>query len=452
MKRTMQTATVLIIAASANAAGIMDTAQVITEHLWMQEYIPDFPEEVIPLSDYEDYEVVELFRAETIDELEAAITDGYPMPWLEEILRDESIPWEDRYWLDCRMRSIFAQDLHLFFDRDGNRIEMEADFIIPGEDYWREHLMINPPGESDLPRELRPSTFYADPGIILDRFGNRVGELAEVFRSVTMSRDASIAAVISGSNACFMYPDGSFREIELPLPGGYKSIVSANGEVIAFECTDPSGTRDPYTLEPTGVTGEVYFFDPSGNLIGSADPYSILSPGERAKLSSDGRYFCDNLSTGELFLCHTTTDNQYTLLEKSEGGWGRTSFHFSPDGKLLCTAGFSTGIVIDLDHDLTIWESSTAYLNEYEMSRIACSNEAVCIASVTRRGVNPDYTYELEVYASDKLIFQNTSEGRYNEEAIVSPNGHFVLSQKDDIMIAESGIPTVIRQIRGEEF
>lgn len=108
--------------------------------------------------------------------------------------------------------------------------------------------------------------------------------------------------------------------------------------------------------------------------------------------------------------------------------------------------------MIDLDHDLIVWQSSTAYLNEYEMSRIACSNEAVCIASVTRRGVNPDYTYELEVYASNKLVYQNTSEGRYNEEAIVSPNGHFVLSQKDDMMIAESGIPTVIRQVRGDLY
>jgi len=144
-----------------------------------------------------------------------------------------------------------------------------------------------------------------------------------------MSRDASIAAVISGDNECFMYPDGSFREIPLQISGDYESVVSANGNVIAFECVSPYGTRDPYTLEPTGVTGEVYFFDPSGDLVGSADPYSILSPGERAKLSSDGRYFCYNLSTGELFLCHTTTDNQYTLLEKSEGGRGRTSFHLA---------------------------------------------------------------------------------------------------------------------------
>ncbi|MBD3277164.1 MAG: hypothetical protein GF388_02595, partial [Candidatus Aegiribacteria sp.] len=61
-----------------------------------------------------DVEVVELLRVETADELEYQLTDGYPMPWLEEILNDESIPEEDRYWLDCRMRAAIAQDLHLF--------------------------------------------------------------------------------------------------------------------------------------------------------------------------------------------------------------------------------------------------------------------------------------------------------------------------------------------------
>jgi len=60
-------------------------------------------------------EVVEVFRAETPEELEVSLTDGYPMPWLEEILNNESIPEEDRYWLDCRVRAVIAQDLHLFF-------------------------------------------------------------------------------------------------------------------------------------------------------------------------------------------------------------------------------------------------------------------------------------------------------------------------------------------------
>ena len=437
---TLQLAIMLLAATSAGATGIMDRVQEIAEHLRSQEFTA------------EGFQVIELFRAETTEDLEAAVSYGYPMPWLEEILSDETIPEEDRYWLDCRMRSIFAQDLHLFFDQDGNRISVEADFIIPGEDYWREHLMVNPPGDSDVSANLRPTTIYADPGYILDRFGNQVGELAEVFRFVSMSRDASIAAVISGGrNACFMYPDGSFREIPLPRPGGYESVVSANGEVIAFECVSPSGTRDPYTLEPTGITGEVYFFNPSGNLIGNADPYSIIGADERGKLSSDGRLFCDKLSTGELLLCQTGMDNQSSLVEMTEGGRGRSSFEFSPDGEFLCAAGFSIGLVVNLSTNQCIWESMNIFQAVNDMSRINCSNGAECIACVTSHGPYTECYFELEVFIDNQLIYRNVAEESYNEETVVSPNGHFLLSQRDDVKTGDSGIPTVIRQIsRGD--
>lgn len=433
----LQAVIILVLAASANATGIMSTAHEITEHLRSQDFIAD------------GYDVVELFRAETVQDLETAMTEGYPMPWLEEILSDETIPEEDRYWLDCRMRSIIAQDLHVFFDGDGNRTEVDADFIIPGEDYWREHMMVNPPGESDVPRELRPTSASADPGYMLDLFGNRIGELAEVYRFVSMSRDASIAAVVSGGpSACLMYPDGSFREIPLPQPGGYESVVSANGEVIAFECVSPSGTRDPYTLEPTGITGEVYFYDRNGNLIGSADPYSIISASERGKLSNDGRFFSDNLSTGELFVIDPLSDHSGYLVTASEGGRGRGSFSFSPDENFLCTGGFTTGLVIDLNSDVATWENSQSDSNDY--IRIHCSNGAECIASVIRHGPYTDCYFELEVFVGNQLVYKSTSADRYNEETIVSPNGNFILSQQDDVKIGDSGIPTVIRQIRRE--
>ena len=437
---TLCTVALLLTTAIPSYSGaITDSFQSVVNQVTDQEFI------------CEGYDVVELFRAETIEDLEASLTDGYPMPWLEEILKDTTIPWEDRYWLDCRVRAVFAQDLHLFFDRNGNRISVEADLIIPGEDYWREHLMVNPPGESDVADNLRPTTVYADPGYILDRFGNQVGELAEVFSFVTLSRDASIAAVISGGrNACFMYPDGSFLEIPLPRPGGYESIVSANGEVIAFECVSPSGTRDPYTLEPTGITGEVYFFNPSGDLIGNADPYSIIGADERGKLSSDGRLFCDKLSTGELLLCRTGMDDQSSLVGMTEGGRGRTSFSFSPDGQFLCAAGFSTGIVIDLNTDQVTWQSNNTLLAVNDMCRVNCSNRAGCIACVTCHGPYTECYFELEVFIDNQLIYRNVAEESYNEETVVSPNGYFILSQEDDLTIKESGIPTVIRQIRRE--
>ncbi|MBD3278180.1 MAG: hypothetical protein GF388_07770, partial [Candidatus Aegiribacteria sp.] len=279
-----------------------------------------------------DVEVVELMRVETAEDLQAQLTDGYPMPWLEEIFNDESIPEEDRYWLDCRIRAAIAQDLHLFFDREGNPIHVEADWIGPGEEYWREHMMVNPPDAPEIPDvehqdsnateesglivvvddyddepevfdSSRPTPHVAgEPGYILDLYGNRVGELATVHSFVSLSRDASIAAIQSGctemvdilpplaSYACLMYPDGSFREIPFESKGYYNAVVSENGEVVVFECTHPTGIHDPETYERTGVTGDIYFFDSEGNLLNSVAPPSIIQGG--GKLSSTGRYFC----------------------------------------------------------------------------------------------------------------------------------------------------------------
>ena len=53
-----------------------------------------------------EIEVAELFPGRTLEELEAALVDGYPMPWLAEVLADSTIPEDDRYWLDCRMRAV----------------------------------------------------------------------------------------------------------------------------------------------------------------------------------------------------------------------------------------------------------------------------------------------------------------------------------------------------------
>ncbi|MBD3278873.1 MAG: hypothetical protein GF388_11290, partial [Candidatus Aegiribacteria sp.] len=139
---TMILAALLLLSISAGAFDLIETAQDLRERAWMSEYIPESTEPTVPLTDYDEFEVVELFRAETIDELEASLTDGYPYPWLEETLRDESIPWEDRYWLDRRTRAAISQNLHVFYDTDNNPIYVDADAVFPGEYYWREHMIV----------------------------------------------------------------------------------------------------------------------------------------------------------------------------------------------------------------------------------------------------------------------------------------------------------------------
>jgi len=119
--------------------------------------------------------VEEVFSVETSEDLEASLTDGYPMPWLAEILEDETIPEEDRYWLDCRVRALIAQEFHLFFDTNGNRIEIEADNIRYGESYWQEHFIIDPPGSIPVGERNPETNLWDESGFVYNRFGEKTG-------------------------------------------------------------------------------------------------------------------------------------------------------------------------------------------------------------------------------------------------------------------------------------
>ena len=407
-----------------------------------------------------DIEVIELLRVETPEELEAQLADGYPMPWLEDILNDESIPEEDRYWLDCRIRAAIAQDLHLFFDREGNPVHVEADWMGPGEMYWREHMMIDPLGETDVPDEDRPTNPVGEPGYILDLYGNRVGELATVHDFASLSRDASIAVIPSDyttanivsrqSHACFMYPDGSFKEVPFARRGTYKAVVSVNGEVAAFTCTSPSGLHDPMTGERTGIVGDVYFYDPDGNMINSVSPPALIQGG--GKFSSTGSYFCTRLSTGEIFLINLADGYSSSLIGMSEGGRGRSFFSFSPDGKYLCAGGFSTGMVIELESSDTVWVSTNEFVGINDNVRVNCSNGAACIVSTTQHGNRPNYYYELELYLNSGLNYTDTIEQVHRNVSVVSPNGYFLLSYMEEPQVRNPYKQMIIRQIRVEEY
>lgn len=288
-----------------------------------------------------DIQVTELFRAETPEELEAALVDGYPMPWLAEVLADSTIPEEDRYWLDCRMRAAIAQELHLFFDREGNRIEVEAEWIAPGEDYWRENVMVNLLEEGEAEEEQRapmsdlegmlfeaeshlhapvyspdrPAMMSSDPGLIYNLYGEQVGELAVVNNEVVLSRDATIGAVQSGGNealehrqrqpyACFLYPDGSFLEIPFDSLGRYRAAVSDDGSRIAFVCTEHSWS-DPHAAmiaynnrPPDDVIIDAYVFDRDGCLLGRITPETPFTHSCWPKMDQSGRVLAANVWGG----------------------------------------------------------------------------------------------------------------------------------------------------------
>jgi len=408
-----------------------------------------------------DFSVVEIFRAETTEDLETAVTNGYPMPSLAEILADESIPEEDRYWLDCRMRAAIAQDLHLFFDRSGNPIHVDAEYVGPGEDYWRENQMVRPVGATELSGEHLPIQSFGGPGYILDRYGNRTGELADVHNWTSLSRDASIAAIPSGGSdvyhyqepfACFMYPDGSFREEPFGYVAAFDATVSPNGEVVVFRCYTSAGLGfDPVTNEPLrGPIGDAYIFDSRGNLLQRVTPPSLFSA-KAAQISSDGRYIANCVSTGELFLIDCEDGYSTRIIEENDGARSsRGHYSFSPDGRYLCAGGHSSGSIFRLDDFEECWDHDPR-IGEFDVVRIHCSNGAEWVAITTRHGSNNvDCYYGLEVFHNNQHVYSSTSEGRYNEETVVSPNGHFLLTRKSDQAISHTSLPTVIRQIRRE--
>jgi len=358
------------------------------------------------------------------------------------------------------VRAAIAQDLHLFFDREGNPIHVEADWIGPGENYWREHMMVDPLGETDVPDAERPTNPAGEPGYILDLNGNRVGELATVHGFVSLSRDASIAAIPSDytsvgvsmqSNACFMYPDGSFEEIPFERRGTYEAVVSANGEVVTFTCNSPSGQYDPVTYEETGIVGDVYFYDTKGSLLHSVIPPSpIISAG--GKLSTTGRYFCTEISTGEILIVDCPEDYSTTLIGISEGGRGRSVFSVSPDVEFLCAGGFSTGMVIELESSDTVWVSTNEFVGINDNIQVSCSNGAECIVSTTQHGNRPNYYYELELYLNSALNYTDTIEQVHRNVSVVSPNGYFLLSYMEEPQVRDPYKQMIIRQIRMEEY
>ena len=207
--RIIIAAVVCLLASSLNASGIFDIMESLAER-------------AAEASVSSEVEVVELFHAETPEELEAALTDGYPMPWLEEILSDETIPEEDRYWLDCRVRAVIAQDLHLFYGRDGNSIHVQADWIRYGESYWQEHFIVNPLGEQQR-GEINPITgLWGETGFVYNQYGEQTGELALCEEWMFLSRDGTIGLLLHrGSEHVteygpvylyFVYNDGTYHK------------------------------------------------------------------------------------------------------------------------------------------------------------------------------------------------------------------------------------------------
>ncbi len=397
-------------------------------------------------------EVVEIFRAETPQELEAALTDGYPMPWLEEILNDESIPEEDRYWLDCRVRAAIARDLNLFYDRDGNPIHIECDYMHPGEDYWREHFIVNPPGESfrydepDRPANIPYAEYEASPGYIVDLYGETVGEIAITRDRVWLSRDASVGIYRTGSHhgggmyydhACLLYPDGSFREQE--IDGIFvQYALSQDGNVAVF-----------YSMQqhnPDSQEHMLYAFDREGNLIFQRlMPIGPESGSATPAISPDSRYIAAPLRGGEVWLL----DGENGDVLQTWGGGGQENREnfvygqglvFSPDSRYLCAGGCTVLDCLTGEVTLRVINDEPCIYTadgKFEKGRntTRASNGADLISNIYWTYLSTDRD-EPNIYSSWVEIMNSDGTLLFNESCdwkpYLSPNGCFLLGDSYD--------------------
>lgn len=235
------------------------------------------------------------------EELEALLAGGYPTPEIRAALEDASIPEEDRYWLDCRMRSLIAQMLHRFYDREGNVIEVEAERISPGEKYWQETMMVQHPiVREEPPPPPTPSSgiqvLSRDPAyvprlipanVLYDLYGERIGQQAiSSPERASSSRDASITVRREGIGRnvirlggelffSFLYPDGSQRDVDVLTTypwalNNYNDVVSQDGSISAWNIFSYPGS-DP-------MHSYILVYDRYGNQIESYEMPSGFRP------------------------------------------------------------------------------------------------------------------------------------------------------------------------------
>jgi hypothetical protein len=375
-----------------------------------------------------DVEVIELLRTESPEELESALVDGYPMPWLEEILNDESIPEEDRYWLDCRMRAHIARHLHRFYDRDGNPVEMEAEWIVAGEHYWREHMMVNPVGEdyamATIPDNL--PKFTGEPGTIVNLYGEQTGEMALTQRGIIMSRDGTIGVLKTGRGdplhpgapnyACLLYSDGSFNEIEIDLVDSYDNInVSWDGELVVVCCKNTDQNQP---------NGYLQAFDHYGNTLYTTEIAGTASA--RPAISPDNRYIAVPLLSPiprSIVILDAQTGE---LLRRFPDLWVREVL-FSPDAE---RCGFTAASIcqISLESDHNSWNCSSIISgipgseNYFTGSSLSNNPDIVAVSGKQRKqetGGFP-FTFYSELLGDDVVIYRSEASN-----LDLSPNGCF---------------------------
>jgi len=378
-------------------------------------------------------EVIELFRAENTDELEAAFADGYPPAWLEEVLSDTTIPEEDRYWLDCRVRAVIAQNLNLFFDRSGEPVHVEADWIKPSEGYWRETYVLSPLGDQSVFHPVESGgNLRGEIGQLVDRYGQDIGETALTAQAFQSSRDGSIWA----SSLCRV--EGNYRLVLLysngvyfvsPIEMGYgRCGVSQSGEYVILAARGKSNLWNRDDIPPRAIllskSGTIIWeteleMPPVGNIV------PVISPDDSYCVVASHASNAEDRLNLLLQVFDMETGHEIWRLEEPTG----TKVTFSPDGNTLFIPGnMHESYAVNISDGEMIWSDERISTDSFTYTYVQYlkgSNNADILSAVIRSPESRMAEWFLTLFDNQGQVL---AVAHINSDMDVSPNGCFVIA------------------------
>ncbi len=406
--------------------------------------------------------VEEVFSVETPEEFESALADGYPMPWLAEILEDETIPEEDRYWLDCRVRAVMARALHLFYNREGEPVHVEAEGgIRNGESYWREVFIVEP-GYRDRSHEMYlelepPYYFLRTPGYLVDRFGERIGEIATADLKIHLSRDGRLGIYTSGlrmhaenpSHVYFLNSSGDVRDVPIgPRLSGLSSIcMSDDGSFTLVACSGSGSTwsrnRDQgMDLEYPDDEVMMHVFTGTGDLIYAR---IILESPTNNQISPDMRYIGYASLEATYLLDAATGETIYTWEH-----YGGCYPYFTRNSRYLCVPAVGGAKIFDCETGEVAFDMPGQIPNRNYYEGLSASNDLSVIAGDRILEIPPydNIQYFNDIFINGELYSSEPMGSRIQE---VSPNGYFIDLQFYNPFTRWNGpaVPYTVLSIRG---
>ena len=415
--------------------------------------------------------VEEVFSVETPEEFESALTDGYPMQWLAEILEDESIPEEDRYWLDCRVRAVIARELHLFYDRDGEPVHVAAEGgIRNGEAYWREVFIVEPENinrgvnryNEIVPELEAPYYFWRSPGYLVNRFGEKIGEIATSDLKIYLSRNGELGVYTSAnrmtavnpSHVYFLNSSGDVNDVPIgPILSGMRSLCMADdGSFALVACTGSGSTwtrnRDQgMDLDYPDDKVMMHIFTGTGDLIYAR---GMLKGPTNNQISPDMRYI-GYATTDETYLLDAATGETIYTWEHYGGCYP----YFTRNSRYLCVPAVGGAKIFDCETGEVAFkmpESDLPYSQDYHHGMSASNDLSVITGDRILRIPFEEIKYFHEIFINGELYSSEPMNGYRIQE--VSPNGYFIDKQNYSPFIGNlwdgPAVPYTVLAVRGD--